>query len=591
MTEIVNIAAYQFVTLDRLPERRGELLERCRQLGLKGTILLSPEGINCFLAGTREAIDEFLDGLRARSEFADLEVKESLCDRQPFSRMLVRIKQEIIAFGVEGIEPAKYTSPRVSATELKQWLDEGRDVTLVDTRNDYEYEIGTFDNALKLDLKEFRNFPEVVGKLPTELKEKTLVTFCTGGIRCEKAAPYMESVGFKHVYQLDGGILKYFEECGGAHYDGECFVFDQRVGVDPELNETDTTACFVCQATLTKEDCASPKYVPGQACPYCHQKDREKAAALGVKRTAELVGLVKPLPGSEPYENRIPMSVPEKLDRATAIDFLVGMKTARDRDQWLQLCSDGRLQMKGLPVEPGQIVRAGMRVELVSAAAVEPDVNPDVQVLFEDHHIVVLDKPAPLPMHPCGRFNRNSLRYFLELLYPHLKVRPAHRLDANTSGIVVCAKNRKFARELQPQFERGEVTKTYLARVHGLPPEDEFESRQAISREPVAAGGRSVDPNGLPAHTRFVVRERMDDECLLEVTPLTGRTNQIRLHLWDLGFPIVGDLLYLRDRKTGTQQTLSPADPPMCLRAQSLRFRHPGTGEFCEIAGAPPDWA
>ena len=207
MSEIINIAAYKFVTLDELPERRAGLRALSDRLELKGTILLSPEGINCFLAGSREAIDTFLGELTGQPEFAGLEVKESVSDRQPFTRMLVRIKKEIIAFGVEGIQPAKYTSPRVAAKELKRWLDAGRDVVLLDTRNDYEYETGTFSNAIKLDLKDFRHFPEVVAGLPEELKEKEIVSFCTGGIRCEKAAPYWKVWGSRRSISLMGESL------------------------------------------------------------------------------------------------------------------------------------------------------------------------------------------------------------------------------------------------------------------------------------------------------------------------------------------------------------------------------------------------
>lgn len=592
MNSIVNIAVYKFVTLDRLPERRLELLELCNGLGLMGTILLAPEGINSFLAGTREAIEEYLATIRQQPEFADLEVKESLADRQPFNRMLVRLKKEIIAFGMPGIDPARYTSPRLPAKELKRWLDEGRDVKLLDTRNDYEYATGTFDNAIRLKLEEFRDFPQAVAEqLPEEMKEQTVVTFCTGGIRCEKAAPFMESVGFKQVYQLEGGILKYFEECGGAHYHGECFVFDQRVGVDPELHETETTQCYACQAVLTPEDRESPTYVPGRSCPYCHRSEEELTQALVEKRNAELARITQPLPGSAPYENRRPLNVPERFDRVTVIEFLEGMKTVVSRDGWLAECEAGRVRMKREPVSPDFVLRAGMRLEYVIPATTEPPVSPDLRVLFEDDAIVVLDKPAPLPMHPCGRFNRNSLQYFLEQLYPKLKVRPAHRLDANTSGVVVCSKNRAVARELQPQFERGRVQKTYLALVNGSPEQDEFECRASISREPTAVGGRAIVEDGLPAHTRFRVRERRaDGRTLLEVEPLTGRTNQIRLHLHHLGLPIVGDPLYLANGETGESQTLKPTDPPLCLHAAKLQVTHPLTKEKVSLVSPSPDW-
>jgi UPF0176 protein len=593
MSEIVNIAAYKFVTLDRLSERRTELLQLCERLGLRGTILLAPEGINSFLAGSREAIDEYLKTLRGRPEFADLEVKESLADRQPFNRMLVRIKKEIIAFGVPGIDPSKYSSPRVTPRELKRWLDEGRDIKLVDTRNDYEYAIGTFDNAIRLELEEFRDFPRAVAEqLPESMKKQTVVTFCTGGIRCEKAAPFMESVGFEDVYQLEGGILKYFEDCGGEHYRGECFVFDQRVGVDPGLRETETTQCYACQAVLTCEDRESPAYVAGRSCPYCHRTPAESIRALLAKRNAELVRLINPLPGSIPYENRRPLHVPERFDRMSVIEFLDALKTVSSREGWLSECAAGRVRFNGRAVDADFPLRSGMRLEHVTPEATEPAVSPDLRVLYEDDAIVVLDKPAPLPMHPCGRFNRNSLQHFVELLYPKLKVRPAHRLDANTSGLVVCSKARSVARNLQPQFEQGNVEKTYLALVRAAPVEDEFECAAAISRDPAMAGGRVIVEDGLPARTRFRVRERRaDGTTLLEVRPSTGRTNQIRLHLQHLGMPIVGDPLYLADGELGRTQTLTPEDPPMCLHAFALEFTHPGTLEPTRFESPPPAWA
>ncbi|MGB0580536.1 MAG: sulfurtransferase [Limisphaerales bacterium] len=587
MAPIVNIAAYKFVALGNLQERRKELLWRGEDLQLQGTILLSTEGINCFLAGTREAIDSFLNELQTKVEFADLEVKESFSDRQPFSRLLVRIKKEIIAFGVDGIEPAKHTSPRVAPRELKRWLDDGEDVTLIDTRNDYEYALGTFANAVKLDLQDFRHFPEVVAELPTEMRLQKVVTFCTGGIRCEKAAPFMERAGFENIYQLDGGILKYFEECGGEHYDGDCFVFDHRVALDPNLAETETTLCFACQATLTKEECRSELYVPGQQCPHCHRTPKEKSAALCESRQSKLKGLIVPLPGSQPYENRRPMSVPERLDRSRAIDFLDAMKTIHSREEWREFCQSGRVQMNGNEVIPDQELRAGMRLELVTPATTEPDVNADIEFLFEDEHIVVLNKPAPLPMHPCGRFNRNSLQYLLEQIFTDRKVRPAHRLDANTSGIVVCSKTRAVARELQPQFAEGKVRKTYLAQVHGHPEADEFELRAPISREPNATGARVVDPKGLPAHTQFEVLKRFSETSLLRVTPFTGRTNQIRVHLWDAGHGIVGDPLYLWDSSLGHQQTLPTEAAPMCLHAAELQFHHPIDGELQHFTSEP----
>ncbi|MFV0416396.1 MAG: rhodanese-related sulfurtransferase [Chthoniobacterales bacterium] len=271
MSEFVNFSAYKFTAFDpeTFPGLRKELLDFCNGRHLKGTILLAPEGINLFVAGTRENMDAFLEKIRALPGLDNLMPKESFSEEQPFSRMLVKIKKEIISFGVEGLDPVNRPSPKLPARTLKQWLDEGRSLTLLDTRNDYEVKMGTFHNALPAGIDTFREFPKFVDGLPEKLKDEPVVMFCTGGIRCEKAGPYMEKAGFKKIYQLDGGILKYFEEVGGDHYDGECFVFDYRVGVDPQLKETHSVMCFHCQMPLTPEEQEHPHYDPPHSCHYC----------------------------------------------------------------------------------------------------------------------------------------------------------------------------------------------------------------------------------------------------------------------------------------------------------------------------------
>ncbi len=269
--QVVNLAAYKFVPLTALPERRERLHEVCLQQGLKGTILLSAEGINLFVAGPRVGIDVLISVLRADAEIGPLERKESLNDYPPFNRMLVKIKREIVAFGVEGIDPTLASSPKLSPTTLKSWLDEGRQVTLLDVRNNYEVSLGTFDGAVAIGIDHFRQFPAAANRLPERRKEETIVMFCTGGIRCEKAGPYLQRSGFHEVYQLDGGILKYFQECGQQHFHGECFVFDKRTALDGQLRETATTLCFACQSTLTAEEQTSPHYVVGDSCPYCYE--------------------------------------------------------------------------------------------------------------------------------------------------------------------------------------------------------------------------------------------------------------------------------------------------------------------------------
>ncbi|MEO7404856.1 MAG: rhodanese-like domain-containing protein, partial [Burkholderiales bacterium] len=200
MPAVVNIAAYRFVPLADLPALRERLLRKCKALNLRGTILISPEGINVFVAGGGPQIDELLVELRAIPGLEDFSPKISISDEQPFNRMLVKIKKEIIAFSVSGIEPARRTAPKIAPRELKRWLDEGQAVTLLDTRNEYEVQVGTFKNALTLGINHFRKFPKAVSQLPAELKRQPIVMFCTGGIRCEKAGPYMEREGFERVF-------------------------------------------------------------------------------------------------------------------------------------------------------------------------------------------------------------------------------------------------------------------------------------------------------------------------------------------------------------------------------------------------------
>ncbi len=274
LPQIVNIAAYKFVTFDDTVAQRPRFQALCTDLGLKGTILLSPEGINLFLAGARSSIDQFLAVLRSDPRFADIEVKESLSEKQPFNRMLVRLKREIITMKHPLIKPELGRAPAVEAATLKRWLDQGHDdqgkpVVMLDTRNAFEVDVGTFDNTIDYRIEKFSEFPAIVEREKEALNDKTIVTFCTGGIRCEKAAIHMKNIGYNSVYQLEGGILKYFEEVGGAHYTGDCFVFDHRTALNPQLQETETRQCFACRAVVTPREQLSPLYVEGKSCPHC----------------------------------------------------------------------------------------------------------------------------------------------------------------------------------------------------------------------------------------------------------------------------------------------------------------------------------
>jgi UPF0176 protein len=588
--EFINIAAYKFVDLDDLAARKSVMLPLCKFLGLKGTILLSREGINLFLAGTRDAVDTFLQHLHSQPEFADLAVKTSISDHQPFSRMLVRLKKEIISMGVEAIRPLKNTSPKISATTLKQWLDDDKDVTLLDVRNDYEIEVGTFSNAVPVGIDHFRRFPEAAKRLPETMKSKPIVMFCTGGIRCEKAGPLMEQEGFHEVYQLDGGILKYFEECGGDHYDGDCFVFDKRVAVDPGLNETEFEQCYACQSVLSLEEQQSEQYDPPYSCPNCFRTEEQKQQDLLEERNNLLALETTPLPGSVAYDNIRPMNVPLRYDLKSVIELLTGMHANLSEEYWRSECELKRITYKNTPLSASEPVRSGWRVEHHIPQTTEPAVSNQVKFLYEDDVLIGLDKPAPLPMHSCGRFNRNTLDYFVNLVFTDDQIRILHRLDANTTGVVVMAKKKSAAQFVHPQFLNGEVSKTYLARVKGHPFDDRFQCDEAISSGPSTAGSRTIVETGQHALTDFHVLNRFDDgTALIQCHPRTGRTNQIRLHLSHLGFPICGDPTY-NSAADSVRQSLQVGDPPMCLHAWKLELTHPISKERIEIVSDKPDW-
>ena len=593
MNPILNIAAYKFLPLSALKEKRARLLAQCKRWNLKGSILLSPEGINLFVAGEADCIELLLAELRSWPGLDDLQPKISGTEQQSFRRMLVRVKREIIAFGVDGIDPARRTAPKLAPRELQRWLDEGRSVTLLDTRNDYEVKVGTFKNALPIGIEHFREFPAAVSRLPPALKQQPIVMFCTGGIRCEKAGPFMEMQGFEQVWQLDGGILKYFEECGGAYYEGECFVFDQRTGLDPSLQRSQWTQCFNCRTPLSAQDQQHAHFEVGKSCPYCFKSPAEQLAMNIARRHEQVSRIIVPLPGSQPHDHYRPVSIPAQCDGLSLLDALCRIVPHISAETWRERCNRGCiLDGDDAAVEATRIVRGGERYRHKFPAVIEPDVNMRIELLYEDESIIVLNKPAPLPMHAGGRFYRNTLKHVLDALYYPQKPRPSHRLDANTTGVLVVARTQFVAGKIQPQFARGEVAKSYLVRVQGQPPSDVFSCDAPISVDAGQAGSRSVDVEaGLASRTEFRVLRRYDDAtALVEARPLTGRTNQIRVHLWHLGFPVVGDPAYLIGTVLGDSQTLAVDDPPLCLHAWRIGFEHPLHKARVTFTAPPPVW-
>ena len=228
--QIQNIAGYKFIALDDLAQLREQLL--AASVSLKGTILLSHEGININLAGTRENVAAFTTFLQNDNRFADIRFHETYSASLPFKYLKVKLKPEIITLRQPALNSLDARAPSISPAEFKQWLDEKRDITVLDVRNEYEIAYGTFVSAKHLSLSDFNEFPKVANTIN---KNKPIVMFCTGGIRCEKAALVMQEQGYENVYQLDGGILGYFAQVGGAHYDGKCFVFDERIAVNTNL--------------------------------------------------------------------------------------------------------------------------------------------------------------------------------------------------------------------------------------------------------------------------------------------------------------------------------------------------------------------
>ena len=269
---VVNIAGYKFEPLVNPVDLVSLYQQKCDELKLKGTMLISKNGINFSLAGTQQATDTIVAFLEEDNRFLNIPLKVTYSETQPFRRMKVRLKKEIISLGRKDINPRELTGERISPQDLKNLLDNKEDVLVLDTRNEYETRVGKFENAIDLNLDTFRDFPKAIESLPEEYKDKQIVMYCTGGIRCEKASAVMMKAGFADVKQLEGGVLDYFKETGGAYWEGDCFVFDERVALDTELNETDYIYCYICREPLSAEEKASPDFKINEYCPYCVKK-------------------------------------------------------------------------------------------------------------------------------------------------------------------------------------------------------------------------------------------------------------------------------------------------------------------------------
>ncbi len=301
MSSTVVCALYKFVTLENFEQLRQPLYDLMVEQGVRGTLLLAKEGINGTIAGSREGIDAVLAWLQTDPRLAGLGYKESFDDSNPFYRTKVKLKKEIVTMGVEGIDPKRVVGTYVKPQDWNALISDP-DVILVDTRNDYEVQIGTFKNAVNPQTDTFREFPQYVQDNLDPQKHKKVAMFCTGGIRCEKSTAYLKEQGFDEVYHLEGGILKYLEEVPEEQtmWEGECFVFDNRVSVNHSLEKGDYDQCHACRMPITEDDKASDKYQKGVSCPHCHDRlteqqkqrfvQREKQAQLARERGEAHIG-------------------------------------------------------------------------------------------------------------------------------------------------------------------------------------------------------------------------------------------------------------------------------------------------------------
>ena len=302
MSEILIVALYKFVELKDLSAIRKRLLEKCKSLEIKGTFILASEGINGTVAGKKENIESIIDYLKSDKNFTDIECKYSYDNKIPFYRMKVKIKDELIPIGQDGVDPRKMVGTYVNPSSWNE-LVEDPETLLIDVRNEYEVEVGTFRGAINPKTENFREFPDFVRKNLDPKIHKKVAMFCTGGIRCEKASAFMLREGFSDVYHLKGGILKYLEEVPNAQstWEGECFVFDNRTSVDHDLENGVYDLCHNCRYPVSPEDMKSDYYEKGVSCPKCHNRitesrrrsleERNKQIRLARSRNQQHLGI------------------------------------------------------------------------------------------------------------------------------------------------------------------------------------------------------------------------------------------------------------------------------------------------------------
>ena len=297
-------ALYKFVQIDDCENLQTNLRMECQNNGIIGTLLIATEGINGTVAGSEEGISTLLDTLRKDQRFTDIQVKLSHAIERPFYRLKVKVKNEIVTMGVDGVSPSDVVGEYVEPSDWNHLISDP-DVILIDTRNDYESIVGSFEGAVYPNTRNFREFPQWLAEQQDITKEKKIAMFCTGGIRCEKATSYMKDQGYEHVYHLNGGILRYLEEVpqDKSLWNGSCFVFDQRVGIEHNLKESALSLCYACGFPVSEEEKESEKYEAGVSCPNCfgtyseeqlsRLRERQKQVTLSASRNEQHIGVAR----------------------------------------------------------------------------------------------------------------------------------------------------------------------------------------------------------------------------------------------------------------------------------------------------------
>ncbi len=598
-SENLTLSVGAFLPLGReaLGELRHLLWTVCREEQLKGTVLLTPTGMNLVVAGRAQSLDRFVEELQRqlpRSESDPVHFFRTPSRGPGFAKLLVRVGRELTEFRRDGALPGQRRPILVPASELRRWIELKHPILLLDLRDAGDQEANELPGAYPLHrVYKASDIPEALRGVPFTWKHQPIVLFCQDGVRSLRSGPVLEHLGFEQVFVLQGGLTELQKGVAPSNTKPATTVLSSHPR-QTYSSEDLLRRCFVCFSKLPSSFVIDPRYVDGQSCPACYRSPAEQMKRQIQWRHFSIRSIQSTMTNHVAMDQFKPLDIQE-ADAGKTLSEVVRRKLPHiPVQQWDREFHEGRwTDAQGKVVDGSQRVRAGERYRHRFPGVSEPAVNANVVILHEDEALVALNKPAPLPMHAGGRFFRNTLQTILNDAYLPEEPRPAHRLDANTTGIVLVTRSRAFAAFLQTQFARNTVEKIYLARVVGHPASDRFECCEPISATSGPLGSRCVDQEqGLPAHTGFRVLERRSDgTSLLEVRPRTGRTNQIRIHLWHMGWPIHGDPAYLPGGKLGDTQTLPVQAPPLCLHAWKIRVIHPLTLQPTQFTAPAPAWA